>query len=474
MADVSHTCDEYDAALPGWTLVTDACAGEAAVKAAKQTYLPKPNPLDVSPENEERYKQYLFRASYYNATGKTLNALTGIAFKDWPEIDIPAALDPLKEDADGQGNDLIQHSQQTLAEVMRTGRAGLLADYPNVEAPASRASQPSATIGMYDARCITNWRTGKVGGKVALTLVVLVESYEEIDGFATEAKPQRRELALEGGVYVVRIWRKVKTDTGEKWVITEEYRPDDGLGKPWTEIPFTFVGAVSNTPAVGPMPLYDLAAVNLSHYRNSADFEDSAYLVGQPMYFMAGLDSEWLRELDKRGTYVGSRSILPLPQGGTAGILQAAPNSLVREAMVLKEAQMAALGARLLERGGAVKTATQQDSEDAAAHSVLSLVCDNVSDAYTKALQWAANFMRVDGEVGFDIPTEFVTNEMDAQTLTAIIAAVQGGLVPKSDAWRKFREWGLIDPEKDDEAVAEQIAADGPSLSLDDGQTGAE
>lgn len=107
MADITYIRDEVVAALPLWSRVSDAAAGEHTVRAAGDLYLPRPNAEDLSPENRARYDAYLKRAVYYNATGRTLSGLTGIAFRRWPEIVLPPGLDYLKDDADGAGTTLI-------------------------------------------------------------------------------------------------------------------------------------------------------------------------------------------------------------------------------------------------------------------------------------------------------------------------------------------------------------------------------
>lgn len=106
--DITYIRDEVKAMLPLWQMVNDAAAGEHAVRDAGDLYLPRPNPTDTSPANRARYESYLQRAVYYNATGRTLAGLTGIAFRRWPEIVLPAGLDYLKTDADGAGTTLIQ------------------------------------------------------------------------------------------------------------------------------------------------------------------------------------------------------------------------------------------------------------------------------------------------------------------------------------------------------------------------------
>lgn len=469
--DVTFQHPDYVESLPQWTLVEDAAAGERAVKAKKETYLPKPNKKDASIENQIRYDQYVFRAVYYNATGRTLSALSGMAFTKWPEQQIPAQLEPWKEDVSGSGIPLVQHAQLSIGEVLKTGRAGILVDYPNTGGEVSLAAQSAGgvqpTMSIYPAHAITNWDVERRGGKVILTLVVLRESHASRDGFELKQEPQYRVLRLDATGYVVEIWRKrLNPETKkEEWYLFQVSMPTRGNSQRWQEIPFQFIGAKSNDWSIDPGPLYDIAVLNVAHYRNSADYEDSCYMVGQPQVWMSGLDEQWVKMLQEKGITFGSRTILPLPVNGSAGILQPQPNAMCKEAMDAKELQMAALGARLLvhgKAGAAAKTATEIQSDDTSSHSVLSLVCDNVSMAYTQAIKWAADFANAAGDVAFSIPTEFAHMKLDAQTMTAMMSAVQAGQMPLSDFWTQLREAGYIDSEKTDEQIREEIDGQSP------------
>jgi hypothetical protein len=467
MADTNNVSTpraDYAESATSWMLVEDACAGSERVKKASVRYLPKPNPKDVSEENRTRYEQYLMRAVYYNAVGRTLNGLVGIAFRRDPEVQLPPALEFAKDDADGAGLSLSHKAQQILSGVMKTGRKGVLVDYPKTQGPTSKADAVEGgyrpVICLYEASDVINWRTMRMAGKTVLSMIVLRESYETDAEWVASMKVQYRVLRLTDGIYTTELWRE-NPERPDEWLLSEAATsPLTGGGKPWTEIPFTFVGSEDNDVDIDGAPLYDIAVLNLAHYRNSADFEDSAYIVGQPQVYMAGLTESWRDDLIKKGVYLGSRSILPLPVGGTAGIIQAEPNTLSRQAMMDKESQMAALGARLLISTGQVKTATQQDSEDAASHSVLSLCCNNVSAAMTKALGWFATFADSESaDISFEINTEFVIDSLDAPTLSALLALVQAGKMPESDLWTQLRNVGLIDAEKTDEEIREEISS---------------
>lgn len=479
---MSETVDfqrpEYRDALQDWQTVRDVVAGERKIREGGTRYLPRPNPLDLSKDAEERYRQYLSRASFFNATGRTLQGLVGIAFRRWPDVALPAGLDFITGNVDGAGTGLVNQSQRVVEGVLKTGRCGLLADFPATNGAQSladqRAGNAQATISVYEAEAIINWRREKIGNQTLLSLVVLAETDERSSGFGADSVQRFRELSLGRMTgehesapirYVIRIWEKGTNDTLQ---IAEERVPLDGDGKPWDVIPFAFVGANDNDEAIDKSPLLDLAWVNIAHWRNSADFEEGAFFLGQPQIFAAGLNQNWITQVWDKSVYFGSRVILPLPEGASAGVLQAQPNTMASEGMRIKEERMVALGARLLTPGEAVKTAEQSRSDSAAAHSVLSLVADNVSDAYTRALAWVARFMRQDdADIAFDIPTDFTGLQADPNLIGAVVAAWQAGKLPTSDANAALRQLGLIAADKDDETVEEELGQQQAGLGLD-------
>ena len=68
MPNVSFVRDEVAKMKGRWDLVKDCLSGQKAVKDAREKYLPKPNPADLSEENKKRYDQYVERAVFYNVT----------------------------------------------------------------------------------------------------------------------------------------------------------------------------------------------------------------------------------------------------------------------------------------------------------------------------------------------------------------------------------------------------------------------
>lgn len=448
----------YEKFAPLWMKVRDACSGEDAVKQRGETYLP--NPAPTAENAAQRYARYKMRAVYFNATGRTHAGLIGIAYAKWPEI--VTANKTLLQDADGSGVGLIGQSQLVLSDVLQTGRAGLLTDWPKKEIGRklrSRAEQEQLglvpRILAYTAEQILTWQHSAG----MLTRVVLQETREEYEAGEVKQYPQLRELILNADAgYTIRVWVKY-SETGT-YKLIETAAP--GL----SYIPFAFVGAVNNDASPDIPPLLDLANLNLAHYRNSADFEESAFVMGQPQAVLTGITEDWR---EKMGVLqFGAGNAWVLPTDADAKLLQVSPNTLAKEAMGDKERMMALLGARLMAPTESAKTATQSAAETKAAYSQLSLACDNVSAAYTKALQWAEGGTSLTSSQSFAIDTDFTELMLDANSIREIVAAWQAGAIPQSDAWAALRKLRVIDPGKTDEKVAGEIEAQGPALNLDE------
>lgn len=463
-ADITFQHKQYQRQVSRWAKVSDVCAGSDAVKAAAEKYLPKLNPQDSSPENDKRYEQYIARAVFYNVTGRTLQGLIGAAFRNPPAVNAPA-LDYVLEDIDGGGVSIHQQAQSCLDGVMRCGRHILLVDYPRTNGATSIAEAQAGNIRAItverDASSVTYWRTERIGSRNVLVEIRIKEIECEIDGFGEREIPQYRRLQWSpGSGYTAEIYRQ---NDKKEWVLFDgPIEILDGSGSRWDEIPLVIVGSINNDPEVDPIPLYDLAEINLAHYRNSADHEDSVFFTGQCQPVITGIDEDWYKFMRRENMYIGARHPIALPAGADYKIEQPGPNSMTREAMQDKEAQMVALGARLVERGGAVKTATEAQGEIEAEHSVLSLACENVSAAYRKCLAWMARFNRTsDSGIDYRISTDFVGQQFDADILSALVAGWQAQAYPQSVLIDQLRKRGIIPQDMSNEQIRELIEADG-------------
>lgn len=452
--------------LPRWQKIRDCVAGQDEVKLRRTQYLPAPNPTDLSDENKSRYLAYLLRAIFYNVCSWTLRGLLGEVFKKLPVLEIPPALDVLKVDVDGGGIELDQQATAALSNVVQFGRAGLLADYPKVNGAVTKADLDLGlvrpTITLFQPWDIINWRTVTVGGKKLLSLVVTSERYvTDDDGFEAEQQNRFRVMRLDKGVYITEFYEF--DDTAQIFTKVETITPVQGNGQPWPFIPFQFIGSENNEPTPDLPPMYDLAEINLGHYRNSADYEEICYIVGQPTPVLSGLTEDWAKVILKGKVELGSRGVIPLPAGGTAELLQASPNPMPMEAMKHKEDQMKSLGAKLLEPGSVKKTATQVSIDSASETSLLASCAKNVSQAYTKALEWCGVFINDSGKVSYELSTDFEEG-MTPADIPNIIAAWQGRAIAQEEMRDALRNVGIA--YLDDNDYKDALDKEGPNMGL--------
>lgn len=453
--NVGYTRPEVTALMDKWDLVEDCMQGEHAVKARADLYLPRPNPTDTSVENTARYDQYLARAVFYNVTKRTLDGLVGQVFSRDPIIEMPNdSMQVLIANADGEGVSLDQQAKKSLSATLGFGRVGLLVDYPITVGPTTVAQMKNgeihAVVKQYMPKSIINWRHITRGAKKILSLVVLKEeSGVSDDGFEITNKNQWRVLQLIGDVYTVTTWEQ--NEETEFFEETGRFVPKDSKGVPFNEIPFFFVGVMNNDASPDLPMLYDLAVLNIAHYRNSAEYEDSCYMVGQPTPFFAGLTEKWVKDVFKGTIHLGSRAAIALPQGATAGLLQVAPNSMPFEAMGHKEGQMIALGAKLIEQNNVSQTLGETQIDESSEASVLATAAKNVSAAYSAALKICARMMGVpDKDVTYSLNTDFPASRLTPNERNQLILEWQAGAITRTEMRAGMRKAGVAILDTDD------------------------
>lgn len=466
---VKYIRPEVKLLLPLYKMIRDVLAGPAAVKAAKEVYLPIPDPSDKSEHAKTRYANYVLRAQFFDATSRTHEGYLGQIFYREPVVELPPLLEILLEDADGTGLSLIQQSKEAVGENLAFGRAGLYTDYSVQEDRAATRMEQEAgkvrpTITLFRPEKIINWRWSMFGNQKILSLVVLEETFDVTDdGFEAEKATQWRVLrlvVLEGGsspVLECTIWRESK----EGMQSLPATYPTMGNGKNWDRIPFEFIGAKNNDPDPDKPPLEGMAHINIGHYRNSAEYEDSVFMVGQPTPWASGLTEDWVKTAWNNELRLGSREFIPLPQNSQMGLLQPDPNTMAKEAMDMKRDQMVALGAKLAENATVPSTATQENRESVIENSVLSTCAKNVSSAYTKALAHAATYSNIPIEgIVFEINTDFEITRMSAQDRQQLLSEWQGGGI----TWEEYR-WNMkrsgvafVDDDKAKAQIAQELS----------------
>jgi hypothetical protein len=276
-------------------------------------------------------------------------------------------------------------------------------------------------------------------------------------------------LLLKNGVYVQNLY----DEHGELVIYedgTSDIYPRQFDGSLWNEIPFSFIGSINNDETVDKAPLYDIAEINVSHYRNSADYEESAFLVGQPTPTFSGLTQSWVDQNMSDGISFGSRAAILLPEGGSATLLQASENQMPLRGMQMKEKQMVKIGTRIIEDGGGEETAEAAKIRFAGQNSKLGSIILNVEFAFKKCLTWSMMYMGGNSEPEIEVNKQFYDATIDPQLLIANMQLMEGGIIAKSDVRYLMRKASLISHDRTDEELDSDISKESPVVTLDKSQ----
>ena len=450
---VNATRKEYDKALNKWKLV------RAIIENDAMDFI-----REVDPNDKVRTDQYKQDAILTNFTKLTKTGLIGLVYKKPTEIKLPEPLQYLTEDATGTKFGLEQFSQQVMGEVLMTGRLGLLIDYPKPnegEDPKDDDGTNVSRLKPYVAESIINWQYRVDGSESKLCLVVLKETISKQanpnDMFKWEDDIQYRVLYLNtNNEYQQSVWDAQFQMVGP-WVTPIDYN-----GKAFEEIPFIFIGSENNDPSVDPIPLYDLAILNLGHYRNSADYEESIFVTGQPTVFLAveGSQDEF-KVLYPNGINFGSRAGYNLGPNGRAELLQANPNQLVAQAMAEKLKEAAALGARLISPAGGRETAEAAKIRYGAQNSALYTITHNIALAFVKALWYVSRFMQeMPEDSTFVLNDQYYEDAADPNLIAQQIMLLDRQVISSDDIRDYLRDTGVISEERSNEAITKDAKAD--------------
>jgi hypothetical protein len=420
--------------------VRDAVAGEYAVHKAGDLYLPK-----LKDQSSDDYDAYVKRASYFNATGRTLDGLVGMVFRKNATIE-QTGIDSIVDDVDLKRNKLESFAQLILRDVLSVARAGVLVEYPRVEqAPATLAQaqvqnlRPYASY--YPSESIINWKEERINNILQPTLIVLKEMASvAVDAYESKQVDQWRELVLENGAYMQKIWQQETKQSKPQLIetIVPVFK-----GKPLNFIPFYAFGSEENTLCLNDAPLLPLADLNLAHYRVTADYEHGCHYTGLPMLFLAGVQLD-----DGAKVYLGSQSaVVTNNDNAKASFVEFTGQGLgaLEKNLANKERQMSVIGARMLEEQSKVGVSEETylmraSGETSALASIAMLISDQLTNMLTFMAQWAG----VNSQVTVGLNTDYMPTPMTAQQLAALVASWQSGALSKAELFLNLQRGEVI------------------------------
>jgi hypothetical protein len=224
-------------------------------------------------------------------------------------------------------------------------------------------------------------------------------------------------------------------------------------------------------PDVDKLPLNDVIAVNLDHFRLHADYRHG-------MHFTA-LPTAWVSGFDKSATLrIGSSTawVTDTP-GATAGFLEYTGQGLTtfERAMDRDERLMAILGARLLESQKRVGEAAEAiELKQSGENSILGALAGSVGMSLTHVLRWAHWWNSTEAvpddvsneQVVIELNTDYSTRGLSANEIIAVVQAWQNGALSRDSMLDIFRRGEVLPEGRTNEEEIRLIAVGKPTSTV--------
>jgi hypothetical protein len=461
--------DQYSEAVKemakDWDIIEALLGGTPAMRAARQTYLPR-----WPAEEATAHAARIDTATLFPAFERTVAVMSGKPFSKALTLseDTPEDIRTWCEDVDMQGVNLHTFAAELMqATAMSYGFGGFLVDTPRATPtsgaarPPTQAEQRSANVRPYFVRVkprdILGWRVGKIGGVLALTQLRIRECEEVPDGdFGT--KTVVRVRVLEPGRF--RIYEQVSKSARGAWSQVDSGTTGINV------IPFVPIYGRRTGFMRGAPPLRNLAYLNVKHWQSQSDQDTIVHFARIPILFGKGFDAD-------QTIVVGSTSAITTEseQGDlkyvehTGKAIEAGEKSLDK-----LEGQMIQSGAELLvgTPGSGGRTATEDENDAEGNRSDLQRIVEMFEDSLDLGLYYMALLTSRDFGGKVTLFKDYVARTLSEATAQLVLAMQQGGLIQRTTAVREQQRRGVLSPDLDPEKEVAAAMAEGPEPGSED------
>lgn len=467
---------------PDLDLMADFVAGTRQVQdnATPKKYLRKWKDEDQSVFDIRRTCE-----SVFEGLGRVLSASVGMLFAKPPVMEWENAEAAFAEDwenLDGMGTAGPVLAKRFAEQSVRDGLGLILVDHPQapegvvVTAANEQALGLRPTWALYPRASVCSWRTAMIGGGMTVTQLVLEECTRDAAGTYGVMDVRRyRVLKLSpatagGWIATWELWRETK-DTGAGGFALESagtFRNRAGEAAERIPIAIAYTGR-TDAPLCASLPLLGVAWANLSHWRLSTALtfarEVASYAQGVIVGELAPgpMGANGVAQPGK--VKLGPLALIHLV-GENASFEWKAPPVEAFDALERgiqeKLEQMGAMGmAFLAPQKKTQETFGAKRLDAAAEHATLATAAEGVEDALNTALAIHAWYRGIDAEGAPEITInkDFNSELLDAQTMTAYIAAVKDAGLPVMSLLEAWQKGGRIPEDTDLEELAATMEA---------------
>lgn len=449
---VSQRDPRMDAMAATWPKITALLGGTPAMRAAAKTYLPQ-----QPKEDDDDYAYRKETSTLFPAFERTCGVMAGKPFsKELTMKSIPASVEALLADVDGQGRSLHTFASDVFSEsAIEYGFGGILVDFTMTEegeAPRTVAEEKAAGVRPYWVHIkkdqIIGYKAQNRGGTMVLTQLRISETAQVDDGeFGTTDKQRVR-------VFWEDRWALYeKAADGADWP-----KIDEGvltLGR----IPFVPIYGVRSAFMEGFSPLLALADLNIKHWQQQSDQDDSTRFARKRMVVFTGIT-------DADQMTIASNYAIQLPPNADAKVVQGSAESVTvgRAELTALEQQMIQTGAELLVATPGQRTATEASNDAEANKSMLQSIAENFEDALDAVLQLTADWLKA-GEGGkIQLFKDYAANSLSDASAQLVLSMSMQGLITKETALKEMQRRAVLSPDLDVTSEVELASSQAPDL----------
>lgn len=456
----------YSDFLPDWEICRDSYRGERKVKSEGLKYLPATagqvadGMKNAAETGFIAYKAYRDRSVFHDFVREAVENFIGMMWNKSPVIELPDALEPMRELATTSDESLEQLLRRINEQQLITGRMGLLLDMPETPDP----ERPFPYIATYNTETIINWDDGQRGDVIeSLNLVVLDETEDvRVEDFSWQQKDKFRVLIIGDilenetkALYQVGVFDEGTNTFNESQLMAPSIR-----GNTLDKIPFVFINSKDLVSTPDKPPLLGLATLSMAIYRGEADYRQSLFLQGQDTLVVQGAGED-------DNHRIGAGAALNLPTGGDAKFIGVESSGLEEQRKALENDKMMASnksGQLIDTRSREVESGEALTTRIAAQTTTLNQIALAGAEGLERLLKIAAEWMGADPELVSVSPNQdFANDPLMGRTLVEYMTAKSLG-APMSlqsvHAIMKEKELTELDFEEEMDLIAEE-APDG-------------
>lgn len=400
---LTTTHPDYALMLPEVEKIRAAVKGAFFVKREGFKYLPHPSDMDqISERATARYTEYRAAAEFDEVPGYTMRSMIGRAALHKSNVEMPADLELLKENVDGDGLSLLGQAENVFANILQMKWHILIAEYINSPKAGERltpaqiaARNIRPAIKSYPRDAVLDWDFRTINGINQLAYLKLMEHKFALDYMTGSRKEFDEYLILFLDAEGNYNWRK-ETSTGD--------RGADNLvtvaGKPLKWLPVEIVADIEPEPGQLPQELGFLSPIVdkvMARYVDSARYAEGRRSILPTVNTKGWQGNDWddFQTMNGGRSYIelGGLSVNNLPREVEMSVLS--PSTELDHFVKYREINaqdIRALGGEFSGDETAGKSDTQSNAESADKAAKMLSIVNNIEASYKRLIAYCGMF----------------------------------------------------------------------------------